>query len=303
MVPTLLAAVLVGALAPLLRSRAWGVPFSLLSIATVLRSFVGSALTVVVIGSVALLSLRAASVESEYVDTIAGVFGGVVGLGLLATSVRRMRDIRGLAVLCQRLGEEDVRAETLDALNRLFDRVRGKDAERYVAMVLMATWPLVQANLWDEARSRLRSLDTDRLSDAQSVLRNQALATCELQFDDTDAAQAAIDSIQRPTEPSIEVWLVAMEALLMAVRGESEAALAHLGAQDTSDDPSLRASHRLVHAHILAGRGDEGSATEELERLREEAGRAGLVRVLKPRGPASAIAERLLRDEAADHSG
>jgi lipopolysaccharide biosynthesis regulator YciM len=133
------------------------------------------------------------------------------------------------------------------------------------------------------------------------VLRNQALATCELQFDDIDAARRAIDQIRRPTESSIEVWLVAMEALLMAVRGQSEKALAHLGGQDVADNPSLRASHRLVHAHILAERGDTEAALEELRSLQREAGRAGLRRVILPRGPASPLAEQVMNEM--DQSG
>ena len=89
----------------------------------------------------------------------------------------------------------------------------------------------------------------------------------------------------------------------MAVRGESEQALAHLGAQDTEDNPSLRASHRLVHAHIYAARGDEEAATRELEMLRQEAGRAGLQRVIRPRGPATALVERLLENDGDAQSG
>ena len=53
MIPTLIAAAVVGVLAPLMRARAWRVPFGLLSIATVLRAFFGAFLTVLVIGSVA----------------------------------------------------------------------------------------------------------------------------------------------------------------------------------------------------------------------------------------------------------
>ena len=134
------------------------------------------------------------------------------------------------------------------------------------------------------------------------MLRNQALATCELHFDDARAAQRAIDQITRPTDPSIEVWLVAMEALLMAVRGETERALAHLGAEDATDDPSLKASHRLVHAHIYAARGDEEAAVQELSTLWSEAGRAGLERVIRPRGPASPLAERMI-EEGPSQSG
>jgi hypothetical protein len=298
---TLIAAALVGLAAPVIRGWLWGVPFSLLSIATVLRSFVGSALTVLVIGVAAFFALRATSVPQDQVDRVASLIGGGVGLLLLLSSARRFRHVRGLSVLCQRVQEEDARPTATAALDRLLERVRGEDEQRYIALVLMATGPLTQVGMWDEARERLRSLDDDALTEPQAVLRNQALATCELQFDDVDAAQRAIDRIQRPTEGSIEVWLVAMEALLMAVRGQSSKALAHLGAQDVDDNPSLRASHRLVHAHILADRGDEDAALEELRSLQREAGTAGLQRVRLPRGPASPLAERLL-DEA-DQSG
>jgi hypothetical protein len=93
-----------------------------------------------------------------------------------------------------------------------------------------------------------------------------------------------------------------MEALIMAVRGKHEQALAHLGAQDPADNPSLKASHRLVHAHIYAARGDEAAAVQELRELRQEAGQPGLRHVIRPRGPASALAEQLLV-EGPDQSG
>jgi hypothetical protein len=294
---TLIAAMLVGLAAPVLRGFVWGVPFSLLSIATVLRAFVGSALTVLVIGVAALFALRATPMPQDQIGRVAALIGGTVGVLLLLTSAWRLRDVRGLSVLCQRLQEEDARPTAAIALDRLLDRMCRKDAHRYIALVLMATGPLTQANMWSEARERLRSLDDGALTEPQSVLRNQALATCDLQFDDVDAAQRAIDRIQRPTESSVEVWLVAMEALLMAVRGQSERALAHLGGQEVEDNPSLRASHRLVHAHILAGRGDMDGALEELRSLQTETGRAGLQRALLPSGPASPLAEQLL-DEA-----
>jgi hypothetical protein len=299
--PTLIAALLVGLAAPVIRGWVWGAPVSLLSVATVLRSFLGSALTVLVFGVVAVFALRATSIAPDQIGMSAGLIGGGVGLLLLLGSARRLREVRGLSILCQRLQEEDAQPTATAALARLLRRVRRKDEQRYIALVLMATGPLTQAGMWDEARERLRSLDDDTLTEPQAVLRNQALATCELQFDDVAAAQAAIDRIERPTEGSIEVWLVAMEALLMAVRGQPDKALAHLGAQDADDNPSLRASHRLVHAHVLAGRGDEEAALEELRSLRREAGAAGLGRARLPRGPASPLAERLL-DEG-DQSG
>jgi hypothetical protein len=236
------------------------------------------------------------------IPSAAGVIAGLIGLVLLLSSVRRMRYVRGLSILCQRLQEADACDAALRSLERLFGRARRSDPQRHIALVLMATGPLTQAGLWGEARDALRELDDELLTEPQSVLRNQALATCELQFDDANAAQSAIDRIARPTESSIEVWLVAMEALIMAVRGETERALAHLGAEDTSDNPSLKASHRLVHAHIYAARGDEDAAMQELTALEREAGRAGLRRVTRPRGPASPLAEQLL-DEGSAQSG
>jgi len=298
---TFIVAALVGLAAPVIRGWIWGVPFSLLSIAAVLRSFVGSALTVLLIGTASFFALRATSVPANQVNLLSGLLGGAVGLLLLLNSARRLRQVRGLSILCQRLQEEDARPTATAALGRLLDKVRAGDPQRYIALVLMATGPLTQAGMWGDARERLRSLDDAVLSEPQAVLRNQALATCELQFDDVDAAQRAIDRIRRPTESSIEVWLVAMEALLLAVRGEAERALAHLGGQDVEDNPSLRASHRLVHAHVLAERGETEAAMDELRALQQEAGRAGLERVTLPSGPASPLAEQLLSE--ADQSG
>ncbi len=293
---TLIIAVLVGAAAPFVRAWIWGVPFGLLSIATVLRSFFGSALTVLVIGVVAFFALRVTAIDPAQINWLAGSIGGLAALLLLILSARRLSDVRGLSILCQRLQEEDARSQAAAALDRLLDRQRRRDEQRHVALVLMATGPLTQAGMWAKAREQLQGLDGIALSEPQAVLRDQALATCELQFDDPEAAQRAIDRIRRPTEDSIEVWLVAMEALLMAVRGESEKALAHLGGQNTDDNPSLRASHRLVHAHILAKRGRTEDALEELRLLQQEAGSTGLERVALPRGPASPLAEQLLNE-------
>ena len=161
MTPTLIAALLVGLAAPLIRGWVWGAPFSLLSVATVLRSFLGSALTVLVFGVVAVFALRATSIAPDQIGMSAGLIGGGVGLLLLLGSARRLREVRGLSILCQRLQEEDAQPTATAALARLLRRVRRKDEQRYIALVLMATGPLTQAGMWDEARERLRSLDDD----------------------------------------------------------------------------------------------------------------------------------------------
>jgi hypothetical protein len=301
MSPTFIVAGIVGFMAPVIRGWVWGVPFSLLSIATVLRAFVGTVLSVLAVGTLAFFILKTTSIPETRVGWVAGSIGGAAGLLLLLSSAQRSRHVRGLSVLCQRLQESDARATAAAALDRLLERVRRTNVQRHTALVLMATGPLTQAGMWAESRELLLGLDDATMAEAQAVLRNQALATCELQFGDVAAAQRAIDRIRRPTEHSVEIWLVAIEALLMAVRGQSAAALAHLGEQHTDDNPSLRASHRLVHAHILAGRGDTEAALDALRSLKRETGREGLRRVLVPRGPASLLAEQLLADS--DQSG
>lgn len=295
MTTTLVAALAVGLLAPVGRALAWGVPFSLLSVGVVLVSFIGSALSVSLVGVVAAFLLRSTSLSAPQIDLWAGGIATVVGLLLLYSSARRMRAVRGLSILCQRLLEADAQPKALAALQRLLDRTQQRDIDKYIGLVLMATGPLTQAGLWDEARSRLSGIDEASLTPPQAILRDQALATCQLQFDDVDAAHEAISRIPRPAEPSIEMWLIAMEALLLAVRGDHEAASAKLRSQDTSDNPSLDASHRLVRAHILASEGQSREALEELKALRQVAGRPGLERVLHPDGPASPLARELLQ--------
>lgn len=297
MATTLIAALVVGLLAPVVRALTWGVPFGLLSISTVLVSFAGSVLTVLLIGAIAGFLLRTTTLSPGEVDVVAGGIGAFGGFLLLLNSARRMRHVRGLSILCQRLAEEDAQPTALRALRRMLDRARKRDTDLHIALVLMSTGPLTQASLWEDARAGLLSIDEQNLAPAQAVLRNQALATCQLQFDELEAAKDAIGSIPRPAEPSIEIWLVAMEALLLAVRAEPEAAQAKLRGQDTSGNPSLEASHRLVKAHILAGRNQREQAIEELKALRQAAGRAGLERALQPHGPASALARELIDAE------
>ena len=95
---TLIAAALLGVMAPFVRGWAWGVPFSLLSIATVLRSFIGSALTVLLIGTATYFALRAAPLPAEDAGWMAAMTGALIGFGLLLSSARRMREVRGLSV-------------------------------------------------------------------------------------------------------------------------------------------------------------------------------------------------------------
>lgn len=297
MTTTLIAALIVGLLAPLVRSLFWHVPFGLLSVSTVLVAFVGSALTTLVIGLLTLVGLQFVAVNPEEADTIAGVTAAAGGLLLLMLSARRIRYIRGLTILCRRLLEDDAREQALAALDKLMSRLQKSSTQRHASFVLLAIGPLTQAGLWEDARKRLAALPVEQLDENQKAMRNQALATCELHFGDVDAAEAAVTAIARPATPKIEIWLNATDALLLALRGRGDDALAML-VRAPDDNPSLIASHHVVRAHAYAAKGQPDNARVELLAVQEQAGPAGLERATRPEGPASALARTLLDESS-----
>lgn len=297
MITTAIAALVVGLLAPVVRAWLWGVPFGLLSVSTVLVAFVGSALTTLVIGLLTQVGLQFVPSTPAESDLIAGITAGAGGLLLLLLSARRMRYIRGLTILCGRLLEEDAREQTLSALDKLLGKLQRNAPARHAGFVLLAIGPLTQAGLWDVARQRLLDLDAAHLDDNQDAMRNQALATCELHFGNLEGAEKALCAISRPAAPKIEVWLNASDALLLALRGRGDDALALL-ADPGDDNPSLVASHRIVRAHALVANGAEAEARAELIAVRDEAGQAGLERATRPEGPASPLARTLLDESS-----
>ena len=294
MITTLIAALLVAIAAPWLRRLYWGVPFSLLSFGTVLVSSVAALLSVLLLGAAANFVLRYTPLAPERLDLVSGLIACAGGCVLVLASARKLRDVRGLSVLCQRIDEPEVRETSLAALQQLLDRVKTQGSDRYASFVLMATTALTKADLWDDARSRLQDAAAQTLKPQQQALVNQALATCALHFDDLREAEGAIGRISRPSESPVEIWLVAIEALLAALRGQADDALAMIESQDTEANPSLRASHRIVRAHALAAKSDPSAAMQELRILKDEAGEVGLERVLRPSGPASPLARELL---------
>jgi hypothetical protein len=131
---------------------------------------------------------------------------------------------------------------------------------------------------------------------------SQALATCLVRAGDVAAAKAALARVPRPAAlESVERWISALDALFLALEGESEEALARAAALEGMGDPgtsaedaaAVRASIHLVRAHALAALGRTSEAREALGALRELAGNAGLDQAMHPAGPASELARRL----------
>ena len=220
-----------------------------------------------------------------------------VALLLSVASARRLRDVRGLSILCQRLQEEDARPQAAAALDRLLNRQRHRDEQRYIALVLMAIGPLTQAGMWADARERLQGLDEVALSESQAVLRDQALATCELQFDDPDAAQRAIDRIRRP-DRRFDRGLVGRHG--GTAHGRQGRVRKGTRAPRRTDAPTtiLRFAPRIAWCTLTSWRNAVVPRTRSKscacsERRR---GAPGFSASCLPAGPASPLAEQLLNE-------
>ena len=291
------AAILLGLVAPILWSLIWRVPFSFLSVATVLRTAITTALTTLLFGGLAYWALHFVSTTEGARLWVAGITAFVCGSLLLITSARRLRVARALALLCQRAQEKDVRDRALTSIASLLGRVRRKSSARHANLVLLVTGPLSQAQCWDRVCEFLNDIDPNALDDRHNAIRAQALATSELYLGNANNAELAIQSVRRPAEPEIEVWLLAAEAWLRALQGDARFALAHVGQTANEDDPSVRASHRIIRAHAFASKGETERAKKELNNLLREAGRDGVERVALPEGPASPLAIDKLASE------
>ncbi len=86
-----------------------------------------------------------------------------------------------------------------------------------------------------------------------------------------------------------------MEALLLAIQGNADEALARCDAVDfTGDAGALAASYGIVRAHALACMGEEENAKATLREVVEVAGKPALQRAIRPVGPATDIARAML---------
>ena len=161
----------------------------------------------------------------------------------------------------------------------------------------MIAGPLTQAECWQPTIDLLQTIDRNSLDAEHDAIRAQTLATSSLYVGQFDEAAKALHSVPRPAPNEIEVWLLAVEAWLNALDGNAEKALSHVGKQATEENPSLKASHRIIRAHALAGTKNTAAARNELQSLLGEAGAAGLRRLIQPEGPASSLATAMLSED------
>lgn len=235
----------------------------------------------------------------ELADRRAAIVGLILGLGISFASAYRDRYLKGAILLASRLDERAISEHVAASLFALLDRVKEKQPAIHTRLLLGSLPYLTAIGLRRPVERRLAALDIEQLDRRERALRAQALATCRLHLGDLDGAEQAVREAPEELEPIIERWLSMSLSLIDAARGNSDAAIQRVNAIDTSSDPSLAATAKLVMAHALASRGDKDGAEGELRGLRDAAGEGALVHALHPEGPATPIARALMIDERA----
>ncbi|MBO6935756.1 MAG: hypothetical protein JJ863_12300 [Deltaproteobacteria bacterium] len=279
------AAAIVGSIAPFVRSLAWGVPMWMFTWGMALRATLGAGLVTLMAGLIPLVVVD---------HWTAGAIGLGVGGLLMLLSARRLRHLRGVMLLSWRLGSIATRDDAAKRLVKRLASARKLGAIQYAPVALIAAGPLSAVERWDDVLTALDGLTTSPLPKALAERVAQARATAQLAVGDLEGAAESLESVDRPAEEGIERWLRATEALLHAVQGGADQALAI--ANEASDaDAALGASYEIVRAHALASKGDDEGAKACLRKVEDVAGATGLQRAVKPVGPATDIARAMLK--------
>lgn len=289
--------------APWVQAWAWGVPFGYLSYAILLRAVVGTLVTALLSG---ILAIGCFAFTSPDIATSIGyqpaIVGGGTALAILWIRLRRSPLLKGAVLLVRRSREPDIRQDALSRLELLLMRSCKRAARRprdHATLTLFALPLLSEVGRWDSLREALTAIDMSRLSEKESAVAHQALASVHIHLGDAQGARDALANLERPVEePQVELWLVAIDALLFAVDGDAERALKLIGRKTPEGDAALQASHQIVRAHAWASQGDLQRARKALKGVLAVAGDAALRRALLPTGPASEIASTLLTESA-----
>ena len=244
---------------------------------------------------------------------MAGMFGPGVAVALgLAFNVffgGRSFQAIGRSVRVRRLLEEvngPGAASALAALEHEVEGLRGGRGGEKSNYDHRARWVLTIAANVARAGHPERALEwTTRIE--RGVL-GRPLATMHAQHEAafrlaTGDRAGARRAIERASRPAIEPWedaLLALEALLDALEGDAEAAVARTTGPLAANPPRLsRAMWQMARAHAQARLGATDEARDTLRALRNDEGDALLRRTVAHEGPASRLAESLLAEQGA----
>jgi len=219
---------------------------------------------------------------SEVALTLALVCGAAAAAAVVVASYRDEIVVRRLV---RQLRDPDRRARTLDLLSRrVRTAVASRDGFRIEEALRYAIEPLILAGCWDEV-AQLASLATGwnmRPAFLRWLAGVHALA--ELHRGDAEAAEEALSEVELEGP-----WLVAVDALRLAIAGEGEKALERLGDPPRRAGLAVMHQRRLAEVHALVSVGRREEARVLLRQMRSD-GDQELRSVLDPEGPASGLA-------------
>ncbi len=300
---------------PLLRAAIWRAPLSALTTREVLSTALGPATAYVLTLLVTRLALGAAGADEVLALGIACFVGDVVALALVALSSFRTRLVGLLRVLAEDLGDPARKKASIALLDRVLDAAKPSgdaNPEAYGQLVVHLAGVLVGANDHATAKRTLERVDGTKLSSSLHTKHAQCLATVCLELGDLERADEVLAAVVDPEDdPLTTRWLRVTRALLFAVQGGTERALALVSEAeahtderaDDEDEPAFLASYEVVRAHVHACVGEDARARDALERARELAGVVALTRAIRPVGPATEIARTLLARDLARMRG
>jgi hypothetical protein len=189
-----------------------------------------------------------------------------------------------------------------EALVRSFERssspTRGIALRRHAQRALAAVGVLSEARRFEEARRVLDRVHTPGLDPLRRSALEASRAMVLLYAGDRNGAWVALrNANEHARDPIILRILTVTFALITALDGHGDEALARLAEVPEPAEPRLRRAWLLAKSHALAARGDSSAAHAALKEL-ANLSPDGLERAALLNGPASELARELARRRA-----
>jgi hypothetical protein len=244
----------------------------------------------------------------------AGHAAGLAGAGMAALAidgalavhyVRRRLGQRELQAMCTALATTNddaafARVEARLAKLRAANEMHQGGYEACARWTLHAAAHASHAGRPAEGLRWAEAIDPAQVGPTVRAMRAQHVAAFAIGVGDRPRARAVLAGVRRPvSDTTVEGSLAAIEALLDALDGDTEAARAKAErALIRKWHPSVRLIWNAALAHARVAAGAPGEARALLIALRAEHGDFALRRVAGHQGPASALAAALLAGEA-----
>lgn len=166
-----------------------------------------------------------------------------------------------------------------------------------------AAWVLAHEGLLEDAVTVLADVPISEVSSRWAYERavyGNDLAAYRIRLGDLDGARSAIASIAKRPRFAVPI-LATKEALLAALDGDPDEALAIVEGTTLPARSPHRATLEMARAHAQAAKGDADAAREILRGLAERDPEEWLARATTPSGPATPIATALAAEQAAPY--